>query len=275
MIKPVYILIRTSNRPKFFKVMMDSIKNQTYENIITIVHTDDPADDYVTGDIIVRSERLDKTHGSAPYNLYNNKLLQTIPEGEGYFIFIDDDDMYYDNTVIERAIKKCKRSCINVVKVQRWGNRIWPKRWGTQKYFQTECFLLHTDHKNISEWPSKKGGDHSYTKKITAQLPTNWIDGIIMCKAQEGKGRGNRYDLGESPIVAPAKEDFVKEFKVRDVPTKSSKTWYEKVDVQYLKNIKTPAALHGRAGDIKSMAKEQAQRLAAKGKVKILGLNYG
>ena len=49
---PVYILIRTANRPIFFRNMMESIKRQTYKNIVTIVHSDNPNDLYVEGDIL-------------------------------------------------------------------------------------------------------------------------------------------------------------------------------------------------------------------------------
>ena len=263
---PVYILIRTSNRPKFFKVMMDSIKSQTYKNIITIVHTDDPADDYVTGDIIIKSERLDKSHGSAPYNLYNNKLLKAIPDGPGYYHFIDDDDMYYDDTVIEKTVKKCRHECINVVKVQRWNDCIFPAKWKQQHSFQTECFMLHTDHKNLATWWASKGGDHNYSKQITSKLPTNWIDGIVICKAQEGKGHGRRYDLG-------AKPNFEKILAVS--PSRPGRVCLELVTIQYQKDIRVPSCLRGKIGDIKQMQRRRAERLEAKGKVKILGVVNG
>ena len=109
-ILPVYILIRTSKRPVFFSQMMETIKNQTYPNIITIVHTDDPADTYVSGDIIIRGERLKKSpQMTAPYNLYNNTLLRSIPDGEGWYHFIDDDDLYAAPDVIEKLVKYSRR----------------------------------------------------------------------------------------------------------------------------------------------------------------------
>jgi len=71
---------------------MASIKAQDYPNIVTIVHSDDKNDKYVEGDIIIRSEREPKSKGNAPYNLYNNTLLQAIPDDKpGYYFFIDDD----------------------------------------------------------------------------------------------------------------------------------------------------------------------------------------
>ena len=197
MILPVYILIRTSNRPVFFKNMMQSIKEQTYPNIITIVHTDDINDNYVEGDIILRSERNIET-GRGFYNLYCNKLLDAISDIPGWYHFIDDDDMYASNNVIERLIEKSKINYMNVARVDRGNGFIWPKYWKEQNSFQGECIFLHTIHKDKARWISKKKADHNYTRKLAQILKINWIDDLIITKAQEGKGRGKRLDRGEA-----------------------------------------------------------------------------
>jgi glycosyltransferase involved in cell wall biosynthesis len=196
MILPVYILIRTSNRPKFFHILMKTINRQTYPNIKTIVHTDNNNDKYVRGDIIVRG-RPQPQLGRGFYNLYNNSLLKAIPEGPGWFVFIDDDDMYFSSNVIEKFVNASKPDHINVARADRGGGRIWPKYWKNQNVFQTECFMLHTQYKNMSRWPAKKGGDHAYTRVLTKKLPINWIEGLIVTKAQAGKGRGLRLDKGQ------------------------------------------------------------------------------
>lgn len=250
----VYILIRTSNRPKYFKNMMDSIKTQTYKNIVTIVHTDNDKDTYVEGDIIIKGE-VPNVKGSAPYNLYNNTLLKAIP-GEGWYCFLDDDDMLYDDFVIEKLVRSAKRDHINIGHVIRWDNTMWPKTWGVQKSFQTECFFLHTDHKDKATWWANKGGDHYYTKQLTAQLPINWIDNIIIAKAQEGKGGGRRLDLGDVRSGGSA-------------PSRPGNVCLQDVRVTYLKEIKTPSCIKGRVGDTRIMPRIRAERLEAKGKVKI------
>lgn len=196
---PFYILIRTSKRPKFFAKMMTSIKAQTYSNIITIVHTDDQNDTYIQGDIIIKGERKYPTkEHKAPYNLYNNTLLQSIPEGAGWYMFIDDDDIYTAPDVIEKALQYCKEDFINVTRVIRWNHQIYPRNWHSCKSFQTECFILHTKHKGIALWWDHQGGDHYYSRQIIEKLKINWIDGVILCQAQEGKGHGHRFDLGEA-----------------------------------------------------------------------------
>jgi hypothetical protein len=193
---PVYVLIRTSRRPEFFRVCMESVFSQTYKNIVTIVHTDDPRDKYAKGDITIQGSCYGSEYGTAPYNLYCNKLLDAIPEGEGWYHFLDDDDMYASNDVIEKLVKLSKRDYMNVAHVKRWGNKIMPPEWGdTRKGFQTECFFLHTDHKNKARWWGNKNGDGNYSLKLLKTMPVNWIENLIICKAQEGKGHGNRADL--------------------------------------------------------------------------------
>ena len=196
MIDPVYILVRTSGRPLFFKSMMESIKNQTYKNIVTIVHSDDPRDKYVEGDIVIKGTVFGPEFGNGTYNLYNNRLLKTIPVGPGWYHFIDDDDMYASQDVIAKLVEKSKRDCINVGRVQRWNKTIWPKHWGSQQSYQTECFFLHTDQKNKAQWWGSRGGDHHYSKQLTKFLKINWIDNLLICKAQDGKGHGRKLDKG-------------------------------------------------------------------------------
>jgi hypothetical protein len=253
---PFYILIRTSKRPKFFAAMMESIKKQTYPNIKTIVHTDDPGDTYVTGDMIIKGDRVPKGHkGHAPYNLYNNRLLQAIPQGDGWYHFIDDDDKYAAPDVIEKSVAKCKEKQINIVRSKRWSGSIWPKTWGSQTSFQTECFILHTKHKNIASWWDKTGGDHHYSKQITKQLQINWIDGIIICEAQEGKGHGDRFDLGQ------AKHAGVNIDSGLPIPDKAL------VDVLFCIRVRFPQECKGFEGEVKKVPMWRAVAMEAQKKV--------
>ena len=201
MTDPVYILIRTSGRPRFFARAMESVKNQTYGNIQTIVHTDDPRDGYVTGDIIIKGSAYSNQYGNGFYNLYNNRLLDAIPDAPGWYCFLDDDDEYTAPDIIERLVKSSKRDHVNVgrvIRIMRGRTRIFPERWGHQRTFQTECFFLHTDHKRKARWWPNLGGDHDYSGKLTRVMPINWIDDIVIARAQERKGCGERLDAGHA-----------------------------------------------------------------------------
>ncbi len=179
--------------------MMETVKFQTYKNIITIVHSDDPRDEYVDGDIILHGTAYGPEYGNGTYNLYNNALLRAIPSGPGWFHFMDDDDEYAAPDVIEKLVAASKPGYVNVAHVQRVMRRgvvQFPDKWGSQKSYQTECFFLHTDHKGKAKWWGNRGGDHHYSKQLTRILPINWIENLLICKAQEAKGHGNKLDLG-------------------------------------------------------------------------------
>jgi hypothetical protein len=235
--------------------MFESVKSQTYPNIITIVHTDNPVDDYAQGDIIIRGERKNGPNmGNAPYNLYCNKLLESIPvdkHGEGWYHFMDDDDMYVSPDSIERFICRAKKTHVNIARSDRGNGNIWPRHWRGQKSFQTECFLLHTDHRLKATWHDKTAGDHYYSRQLTEDLrmPINWIEGLIVAKAQEGKGRGAKLDYGEGARDARGRMTAI---------------------VYFLDRVRSPADCRGEKGEIKEIPLKIAEKLFLKSVVKII-----
>jgi hypothetical protein len=188
----LYILIRTSNRPNGFKSLIQSIKALDWDNKIVVVHTDDPRDKYVEGDIIIRGEAHLSNIGKAPYNLYNNKLLEQVKDG--WVHFIDDDDRYCSPDVFNILLEDAKKSEIQIGKVKRWNNQIFPKQWKTQRSFQTECFCCYSDIAKTGRWWSEKGGDHYYTRQLTRRTKLRWVD-VLIAEAQNGKGNGNKIDI--------------------------------------------------------------------------------
>lgn len=238
---PVYILIRTSNRPAFFSRMMETIKNQSYKNIVTIVHTDDPRDKYVTGDIIIKGHAYGTNMGDGAYNLYYNRLLKAIPNKPGWIHFIDDDDEYTDEYAIEKFVASSLKDHVNVCKVIRWDNKVFPRHWRKMESFQTECFMIHTDFKNRGRWWGKKGGDHHYSRQLTKQAPINWIEDLTACKLQECKGHGKRLD--KNGIIYDYKNSFEP-----DVPV---------------------CTVNMRTGELKWMPYNTAYTLEQKGEVKV------
>lgn len=252
MIDPVYILIRTSGRPVFFERMMETIKNQTYKNIVTIVHTDDPRDKYVTGDIIVKGCAYGSNYGDGTYNLYFNRLLEAVPKTPGHIHFIDDDDEYTAPDSIEKFVSRSEKNMVNVCRVERWDGKIFPKLWKRQESFQTECFLIHTDHKDKARWWGHKNGDHNYSRKLTRQIPINWIDNLTVCKLQECKGHGKRLD----------KNSVMTDHKLAFKPD-------EKVPVIGIRQIKDPLNAKIMQSELKWWPYEQALKYEATGDVKV------
>ena len=94
----INLIIRTSNRPKCFKINIESIISQNYSNLnIFISYDNDFTNDYID-DILSNFEinyekiSVSKTNNNFYYNDYPNQILDKI--NDGYVIFLDDDDMF-------------------------------------------------------------------------------------------------------------------------------------------------------------------------------------
>lgn len=193
--EPLYILTRTSGRPEFFRRCRESVKALNYPNVVHIVHTDDPrCESYIECDILIRGEAHGAYVGTAPYNLYNNRLLDAVPSG-GWIHFIDDDDEYTCPEALDWVHDGMDKEAVNVCKAARWNDTIWPRNWGKQMSFQTECFVLWSTLSKRAKWWGDKGGDHHYTKQLTRRANRTWNDYLVV-RAQEGKGHGQLIDAG-------------------------------------------------------------------------------
>jgi glycosyltransferase involved in cell wall biosynthesis len=193
---PVYILIRTSRRQEYFENLMESIREQTYKNIVTIVHSDDPRDTYAQGDITIQGTKFSPSLGRGTYNLYCNRLLKAVPEGWGWFHFMDDDDKYHSPEVVERLVIEAEPNFLNIGRVMRGGGRGFPRSWRRGNDFHTECMFLHAAFSGLAEWWPRLGGDIDYGRKLSQKLPVHWIDKLIISQAQNGKNRGALVDIG-------------------------------------------------------------------------------
>lgn len=194
---PVFILIRTSGRPKMFKTMMKSVKAQTYKPLITIVHSDDRQDQYVEGDLIIHGDPFPDDLGSAPYNLYCNRLLDAIPDLVGWYFFLDDDEKLHEPETVDKIVAQAKRDHLNATKAI-WGTvedptikKVYPDDFVISGIvaLPTCSFFLHTDHKHKARWPAERYGDYKYTSRLN--LPVYWID-LIRQEQQISKGYGKK-----------------------------------------------------------------------------------
>ncbi len=209
----LYILTRTSGRPEYFKRCRESVKALTWPGpLVHIVHSDDPRDTYVDGDIIIKGECLTPAFGRGFYNKYMNRLLEAIPKPHGWVHMIDDDDEYLGADVLN-WLHSQDRKVMHVFKTRRKGMKkggkpvIFPKHWKNQLSFQTECFALWSDIAKRYRWWSQKGGDHQYTRKITRKgTAIKWHD-VLATQAQEVKGHGRRQDAGGNMAYKPGMLD--------------------------------------------------------------------
>jgi len=203
------ILTRTSNRPLGFNKCFNSIKNQTYPHITHLVSYDTEKDleylkKYNVKKIKVnkRNDKLpplnnDKRFWYTPYNLYCNDLLSHV--GEGWILFVDDDDFLSNSKVIENLMFELNnKNTLYIVKMRNALNEIIPRLFKKQKIRRgnigTSCIVFHSKFKNI-KWDSFKCADFRFIQKLLNTIENcKWIDLEVVTLGNTGN-LGKREDI--------------------------------------------------------------------------------
>ena len=168
------ILIRTSERPEYFKECLESIKDQKFTGKVNI---------YVCYDTVNTLNYLKKYEGinlifyekiykSYNFNLYCNKLLDQVKEG--WIIFMDDDDKFINNNclqIISAEIKDDKDLIIwNFLRPDKI---IAPKEKFIIGEIDTTCFCFNSKYKKKSKWIDKKCSDLFFFKELDNKVKFN------------------------------------------------------------------------------------------------------
>ena len=209
----INILTRTANRPVGFSYCNKSITEQTYTNYEQLVSYDDKADltnylskynvtpIYVDRDEIIKNDNIPSpgTGKYSPHNLYCNDLLANVTDG--YVMFLDDDDMLIDNTVLEQI----NNSIVDEDTILFWkmrypnGNTL-PRVHGEfitpmLGNIGSPCFLVHVKWAKKFTWDGWKCGDFRYIKKVFDEVPKfKWLDKTFIQLNNHGD-HGNKNDL--------------------------------------------------------------------------------
>lgn len=186
----VNILIRSCRRPNYFHECIQSIYRQTYPNINIIVgieKDDNVTDNYVFGHrvrviyydkkkIYVNPPDKSENYGVwFPYNRYLDKMTSRV--GNGYVLYLDDDDKLMSNDAIEKMVSEIRsEDSIIFWKTAFACGRIVPEEdnWTKMKNGQgpTICdvsgigFMFHSKYRNEIEWGYWKRGDYRVAQKL-------------------------------------------------------------------------------------------------------------
>lgn len=221
------ILIRTSNRPNFFKKCIQSIQKQTYKNINIWVSVDRPNNDYTIPypvyPIFVNREQTigqakDETYGKPfPFNLYFNEMHKKIKDG--IIFYLDDDDRYIDEYAIEKVVNEYK----NGNELIFWRARVgeyeipYPENFGREPIlFQcsTISFAFDVKYKNVAVWEGFKRGDYRVAKKLYEKIKNVGYINEILAETQDGSHYGRDCDkLNESETKD--KNNMEKQIKIK------------------------------------------------------------
>jgi glycosyltransferase involved in cell wall biosynthesis len=186
------ILIRTSNRPNYFQRLMENIQSQKYKNYRLIISADTTETaKYVskfTGEntTLVVVPRLERSpQHTFPWNLYLNTLMDHV--SEGWIMFMDDDDVYADNSVfgLIASLLEDENSMLiwrlrfpdgrNVPAQEYMG-----KTPFTRKQIAMPCFAFHSKWKNHVRFDGQRAGDFRMACQLQQFLDVKWLDRTLV-----------------------------------------------------------------------------------------------
>ena len=190
--KPVInILTRTSNRPTGFDVNVKSISGQTYDNINHIVAYDNDADlEYINKYDGLKFVKIDReklieedtsvdprTGKYSPHNLYFNEMIKHVEEG--WVIYLDDDDRFMHNRVIEQIVKeinKCDEDTLLVWRFKLGHSLILPTEFDDDNpprigRIGGSCMGFHTKYNHLAEWDAWKCSDFRVIDRLYKGIP--------------------------------------------------------------------------------------------------------
>lgn len=187
----INILVRTSYRPKQFKRMMDSITNQSYQNIRVICsYDDDRALSYIPES--VEKIRVEKHDDLFFYDNYCNNLKELV--NEGYFFFLDDSDYLKDSNVLMNLKQKLKGQIGLIVQMDRNGvlkpsNLHVQSRLIQRGKIGMPCLVAHHSIKGLANIDGSVGAsDYIWIKKISRQKRLSFSKFVLVCTEERNNG---------------------------------------------------------------------------------------
>jgi glycosyltransferase involved in cell wall biosynthesis len=202
------ILIRTSNRPNYFRRLMENIESQHYKNYRLIISADSVettkyaakyAGDKAT---IVEVPKLYRTpEQTFPWNLYLNDLMDEVKDG--WIMFMDDDDQYTDASTFNMITAYLPDENSMLV----WRLRFPDGRYvpaleylGKTPFFRKQiampCFAFHSKWKNMIRFDGQRAGDFRVTNQLQKFLNVEWL-GLDLVQLDNFGNVGKQIDLKE------------------------------------------------------------------------------
>lgn len=167
----LHVLMRTSNRPEYFKKAIESILEQTYPNYdVTICY--DKKDSLSYLEPYKNHEKIQYFHveetceDKYKFNLYCNQLMKKIDDG--YILFLDDDQIYLGNRCFEIINQHIGDDDMIIWKFLRPDKLVYPSNEHTLSIgeIDTSMVCFHHSLQEKSSWGSKQYGDYSFYKPL-------------------------------------------------------------------------------------------------------------
>ncbi|NOR87086.1 MAG: glycosyltransferase [Bacteroidales bacterium] len=212
-------MLRTSNRPQYFKSCIDSIFQQTYKNICILVSYDNHEsydyikkhkgiksyfvsyqEDHFPEQEILRGTNLKKF----PANLYLNTLMDQV--SKGYIIYLDDDDCFSSPHSVQTIVDQISdKDDLIFWRVQFPDDKIIPEDeyFGKAPVFwhiAGNSFAFHHKYIPDAQWDGWKGGDFVVATKLYQRIPNKiYINKVLTAlqRKESWGGFGDKMDKKE------------------------------------------------------------------------------
>jgi hypothetical protein len=126
------------------------------------------------------------------YDIYCNYLKVTV--NDGWFFFLDDDDILVSPTVLEQLAVHLTEPGAIICQMLRNGvpkprDNYIKNRIIAEGKIGLPCMVLHSKYKTLSGLDGEKGGDYRYIKEVTDQVPTKFICLPLVDAGSRGHGK--------------------------------------------------------------------------------------
>ena len=189
------ILIRTSDRPKFFERCLRSVWAQTYDKFNVFVSVDNQKTLEYVSYYPVKIVNVLPQAGQCFWNLYFNDLLERV---DGWVIYLDDDvTMEPDALETIANYTDSKRKVIVCIYLFLGGwvipEQPFCKKRPVRKHFDTGCFCHHSSQKVV--WDSMRASDFRVACQLfDRRLRFVWVDKVLFKAGNDGD-IGKKNDL--------------------------------------------------------------------------------
>src|SRR5690606_15122111 len=125
----------------------------------------------------------DKSKGPFFYNDFCNDLKDKVTEG--YFFFLDDDDVLSDNTALERIAKHLNGDGI-ICQMVRKNGKVKPSdsliksKHIISGKIGMPCLVLKAEHKNVADITSKSNGDFEWISEVNKKVNLSFVKEVLV-----------------------------------------------------------------------------------------------
>lgn len=177
----INILIRTHDRPAAFKRCLKSIVDQNYPNIRVIVAYDS-RNDYIPRQL-EQIRVIPDVSLPYPYDRYCNTLKWMVDDG--WFFFLDDDDVLMPNVLNEIELTELAL----LVQLKR-KDFVCPQSLDFKRgLIGMPCLILHHSLKHLADIPGTGQGDYFWIKEVISKIQVKFIEKVLVYSPSRGLGK--------------------------------------------------------------------------------------